>query len=153
MLKMLSWELLAWCSDPKAEGWPVEILLLSPSLTPCHVPWPWLPALGIWPWPSRPLLLPSSLSYRWYTTLSLLFCCCCCFSLGFVPIYFIFCPHCVACGDLSSLIRDWTCVPGIGSLESEPLDHQGSPSSLFFRCFSCVVHSPERNYELPEGRG
>ena len=28
----------------------------------------------------------------------------------------------------SSLTRDWTCVPCIGSVESKPLDCQGSPS-------------------------
>ena len=35
--------------------------------------------------------------------------------------------------DLHSTIKDWTHAPCSGSMESEPLDHQGSPedSTLF----------------------
>ena len=33
--------------------------------------------------------------------------------------------------DLSSLTRDRTCTPCLESMGSYPLDHQGSPSSLF----------------------
>ena len=35
-------------------------------------------------------------------------------------------PHCL--WDLSSLTRDWTCTPCIGSTESKSLDPQGSPN-------------------------
>ena len=45
------------------------------------------------------------------------------------PFFFFF--KCLAspCGtwDLSSPNRDQTCAPYIGSVESQPLDHQGSP--------------------------
>ena len=35
----------------------------------------------------------------------------------------------------SSLTMYGTCAPYTGSLESEPLDHQGSPSHCLFLCF------------------
>ena len=38
--------------------------------------------------------------------------------------------HAHAMWDLSSLTRDWTCIPFTGSMESQPLDHQGIPLFL-----------------------
>ena len=46
-------------------------------------------------------------------------------------IFFFFWLHCMACGVLVPLIRDGTCVPCRGSVESKPLDHQGNPSFFF----------------------
>ena len=61
--------------------------------------------------------------------------------------------HGLSCGiwDLSSLIRDRTRAPCIGSAESYPLDHQGSPLFVFccwfvwavcisWRLFPCQSH-------------
>ena len=45
----------------------------------------------------------------------------------------------------SSPTRDWTWAPCIGSVESYPLDHQGSPSpSLFWRPRGNVSEHPSR---------
>ena len=45
--------------------------------------------------------------------------------------------------NLSSLTRDWTCAPCGGSIESQPLDHQGSPSLTEFPNWEiiCVHHN------------
>ena len=45
--------------------------------------------------------------------------------------------------NLSSLTRDWTCAPCGGSVESQPLDHQGSPSLTEFPNWEiiCVHHN------------
>ena len=39
--------------------------------------------------------------------------------------------------DLSSLTRDWTRAPCIGSMESKPLGHQGSPKTLLVTMSTC----------------
>lgn len=39
---------------------------------------------------------------------------------------------------LSSLSRDWIHAPCFGSVESPPLDHQGSPSSKFLLSTYCI---------------
>ena len=66
--------------------------------------------------------------------------------------------------DLSSLTRDGTCILCFGSTESQPLDHQGSPSLLLLMFifhvlrhpwFSllnttcCFIFSPEQSLPLP----
>ena len=44
--------------------------------------------------------------------------------------------------DLSSLSRGWTCAPCIGSMDSWPLDHQGSPwDPLVFSVCVAVLHA------------
>ena len=45
--------------------------------------------------------------------------------------------------NLSSLTRNWTCAPCGGSIESQPLDHQGSPSLTEFPNWEiiCVHHN------------
>ena len=48
---------------------------------------------------------------------------------------------------LSSPIRHWTHVPGSGSVESQPLDGQGSPIQLLFFFFSFLAALP--HVELP----
>ena len=46
--------------------------------------------------------------------------------------------------DLSSLTREWTCAPCIGSKESQPLDHHGSLSRVLFitAAVRCAVNKP-----------
>ena len=41
--------------------------------------------------------------------------------------------------DLGSLTRDRTCAPCVASMESKPLDHQGSPKSRVFKGTSCGI--------------
>ena len=51
--------------------------------------------------------------------------------------FFSCCMRILSCGihaGSSSLTGDWTWAPCIGSKESYPLDHQGSPSLGFFPC-------------------
>ena len=57
--------------------------------------------------------------------------------LIYICIYLIFLIMLHGMKSLSSLIRDWTCVPCSGSLESQPLDHQGSLSLVVFLFWGC----------------
>ena len=41
--------------------------------------------------------------------------------------------------DLDSPTRDWPCAPCIASVESKPLDHQGSPKSRVFKGTWCGI--------------
>ena len=53
--------------------------------------------------------------------------------------FFFFVPYNIR--DLNSPTRDWTHVPCIGSAESQPLDSQGSPISLFhYKVFKLSRH-------------
>ena len=51
--------------------------------------------------------------------------------------------------DLSSLIRDGTQTPGLGSLKSKPLDRQGIPNRLVLQCLDKSSSSlPEQESAL-----
>ena len=45
----------------------------------------------------------------------------------------------------SSMTRDWTCAPCIGSTESQPLDHQGSPLITSFQCNYLFIHPSSKS--------
>ena len=69
-----------------------------------------------------------------------------CFSfLFFFSFFFWLC--CGACGlwDLSSQTRDQTHIPCSGSLESQPLDWQGSPHIIFFSIAKDHAFFPSSN--------
>ena len=49
--------------------------------------------------------------------------------------------HCI--WDLNSLTRDQTCIPCIGSMDSQPPDYQGSLQAvLFYGRSGGIVHKP-----------
>ena len=91
---------------------------LSPAASVVGAVTPWTqpparpPHRARCPASSPPWLLPSKYFVRYAPLLSVL-----------KKIW----PHFAACGILVSLTRDRTCVPCIGSTDSQPLDHQGSP--------------------------
>ena len=68
----------------------------------------------------------------------------------FKPDLFFVCFLAVVHGlwDFSSQIQDQTCTPCSGTTKSQPLDHQGSPSSqIFVFCISVFLFFP-RNVSL-----
>ena len=54
----------------------------------------------------------------------------------FVLLFFLAMPH--SMWALSSLTRDQTCTPCTGSIESQPLDSQGSPTKELFNSDPCI---------------
>ena len=116
-----------------------------------------------------------------YSPTSNLFCCCCYFYLFYLfwlcralvaarGIFFYLVVACrlLSCGmhvGSSSLTRDGTWAPCLGSAESYPLDHQGSPpptffspqfNNIFWRCFMlirkhlCYLVSPLHSMDAPQ---
>ena len=59
-----------------------------------------------------------------------------------IIIFFLFLavPH--GMWDLTSLTRDWTYAPCIGSTEFSPLDRQGSPYCNYYRTENIECESP-----------
>ena len=47
-----------------------------------------------------------------------------------IGVYFLFLAALLDMLDLSSLTKDQTCTLCVGSVESQPLDHQGIPSAF-----------------------
>ena len=79
----------------------------------------------------------------------------CLFCFAFLILYFVL-PWSLQ--DLTSLTRDWTHAPYIGSPESSPLDHWGSPVCFFLHKNDLLfVYSMDMNlsklWETVENRG
>ena len=58
-------------------------------------------------------------------------------ALQYFSLSFFFLPHCTVCG--TSLARDRTHAPCSGSVESQPLDAQASPSLVLYICLPTVT--------------